>query len=314
MTDSITNPLVSVILPTFNRAYCLSTAIDSVLSQTYSNLELIIVDNTSSDSTSSLVQEYQLHDSRVSFYTIFNRGLISMSRNYGISKSCGDLVAFIDSDDFWYPDKLSLSVQAMSHNVSLLYHDMEIVSIREESPYPQYLGHTNSPDDLTFLQLLRLGNSICNSSVVVRRSHLESLSGISEDPLLVGAEDYDAWLKILKSGSKSYKLPGILGRLTFRDDSMTSTLREYTYTQSILATFAQDLNNSVPRWAIIKILSYQLKHPKPLQDLQLWFKYLSDQVSLSMSIRLFAMLLVSAMRISFAELSARLYKALHPSC
>ena len=298
MKASTINPTVSVILPTYNRAYCLPSAIESVLSQTYPYFELIIIDNSSLDSTSSLVHEYQARDSRISFYTIVNNGLISVSRNYGISMSRGDLIAFIDSDDYWYPDKLSLSVQAMSQNISLLYHDMEIISIKDSSPCPQHLGHTSSPEGITFLKLLRSGNSICNSSVVVRRSSLEVLNGISEDPSLVGAEDYHTWLKLLQSGSNSLKLPWTLGRITFRDDAMTSSLRDYRYTQSLLATFALDLNNTVPAWAIIKLLTYQLMHPHLLMDLKLWSKYLRNQGTVIKSLRLLIMLLIFGLRIA----------------
>ena len=89
--------------------------------------------------TSEIVQRYQNTDDRISFFTVKNNGLISVSRNYGISRSRGELIAFIDSDDYWHPDKLAVAVNSMSGSVSLLYHDMEITFAK--SP----LRHSTSP-------------------------------------------------------------------------------------------------------------------------------------------------------------------------
>ena len=96
---------VSIILPTYNRASSfLKEAIDSVINQSYMNWELIVIDNNSTDNTIDLVESYK--SNKIFIYQINNNGVIAKSRNLGIEKSSGDYVAFLDSDDFWYKNKL----------------------------------------------------------------------------------------------------------------------------------------------------------------------------------------------------------------
>lgn len=290
---NIDPPLISVILPTFNRADCLPLAIKSVLDQTYSKLELIVIDNSSADSTSELVHSYMSRDYRVRLLIINNNGIIARSRNYGIAHSRGKLIAFIDSDDLWHPDKLRLAVSTLETGVSLVYHDMHIVSQDSCGSSPKPLGSSDSPNNMTLHHLLHHGNSICNSSVVVRSSVLALVQGISESKSLVGAEDYHTWLKVLKAGHTARKLSGLLGTLTIRSDSMTTKLREYVYTQAILESYAHHLSNQLPKWAIYKLLSYQISHPDLRAHVSLWKKYFLLQSTFAATIRL-SLLLVQA--------------------
>ena len=225
-------------------------------------------------------------DSRIKLFLIDNEGVISRSRNLGVRHSRGKLIAFIDSDDTWHPDKLLLSVQAMSCSVSITYHDMYIVSQSTTEKPLNLLCSSKSPPKLTFRDLLANGNSIINSSVVVKSSVLSSVQGISEDRSLVGAEDYHTWLKLLKAGCEARKLHGVLGTIAIRQDAMTTPLREYLYTKTILEYFLRDLNNTLPAWAIRKILSYQVSNPRPLTDLATWGNYVVGQPTLLSAIRL----------------------------
>jgi len=100
----------SIILPTYNRADTyLKDAIDSIVSQSYDNWELLIIDNHSQDFTDELIDSYKDH--RIKTYKIHNNGNIAKSRNLGIKKSSGDYIALIDSDDFWHKDKLKTSLE-----------------------------------------------------------------------------------------------------------------------------------------------------------------------------------------------------------
>ena len=101
-------PLVSVIMPVYNSENTVRRALDSILAQTYSNYEVIIVDDGSSDSTCQIISEYS---SSVEYFHQENAGA-SAARNKGITQSKGELVAFIDSDDMWYPEKLEIQVNA----------------------------------------------------------------------------------------------------------------------------------------------------------------------------------------------------------
>ena len=106
MTSGKTNPRVSVIIPTYNRGWTLQAAMDSVLAQTYLDFELIVVDDGSSDDTAEILAAYGPEVKRI---RQANAG-VSAARNTGIRAARGELVAFLDSDDRWLPDKLKVQV------------------------------------------------------------------------------------------------------------------------------------------------------------------------------------------------------------
>ncbi len=103
----MSNPKVSVVIPNYNYAQYLPQALDSVLSQTYKNLEIIVVDDGSSDKSASVVRSY---GPRVRLIEQKNAG-VSAARNHGVRESTGELIAFLDADDSWLPNKLELQVQ-----------------------------------------------------------------------------------------------------------------------------------------------------------------------------------------------------------
>src|SRR3989304_8476363 len=102
--ENMKQPLVSVIMPTYNHARFIGEAIGSVLNQTYPNLELIIIDNYSEDNTEEIVSSYK--NQRVKYFKFRNHGVIAASRNYGMRHAQGDYIAFLDSDDLWEPTKI----------------------------------------------------------------------------------------------------------------------------------------------------------------------------------------------------------------
>lgn len=101
-------PLISIVVPTYNRAEIIGQTIDTVLAQTYERWELIIVDDGSMDHTRSLIAQYK--DPRIQFHGIGHSGLIGHVRNIGIKKSRGEFIAFLDSDDLWRKDTLAVQL------------------------------------------------------------------------------------------------------------------------------------------------------------------------------------------------------------
>ena len=112
---------ISIILPTFNNAKLISRAITSVINQSYKNWELIIIDNFSIDNTQNVVESF--NDKKIKYFKLKNNGIIAISRNYGIKKSSGEFIAFLDSDDYWLNNKLSISVETLTNKFDLVYHD-----------------------------------------------------------------------------------------------------------------------------------------------------------------------------------------------
>ena len=187
-------PLVSVVIPTFNRGYCIERTIKSVIQQTFSDWEIIVVDNYSSDETDELLKNFI--GNKIKLLKINNNGIVGKSRNLGISVAQGKYVAFLDSDDWWLPTKLENSLNELRKGARLVYHDMiinyESPNLLKRSRYirSRHLG------EKVFTDLLSNGNTFCNSSVVVERKLLLAVSNISECEKLVGSEDYDLWLRI----------------------------------------------------------------------------------------------------------------------
>ncbi len=199
------NDLVSVVIPTFNRSKSLERAIDSIFSQTYKDWELIVIDNSSTDDTYTMLKKYD--SKRVKVLTVKNHGVIGYSRNIGVKKAKGKFIAFLDSDDWWEKTKLSRAIKALNKNKSdIVYHDCTIIS-RNSSSISK-CRHLNSN---TLKDLVVNGNTLITSSVVVSRDSLLGVGCFSERSEVVGWEDYHLWLKLAKKSCKFYKVSGNCG-------------------------------------------------------------------------------------------------------
>ncbi len=202
------NPLISIVIPTYNRVQDLKRAINSVFQQSYNNWELIIVDNSSGDGTDEFVNS--LNDVRIKFYQIQNDGVIALSRNLGVKHARGEFVAFLDSDDWWKSKKLELSLQALMRGADLVYHDLYRVTKHNQKLFWSK-ARTRRLYSPVFNDLIMNGWAINNSSVVVRRKLLNEIGGLSEDRDLVAAEDFDGWLRISRLAENFIRIPDTLG-------------------------------------------------------------------------------------------------------
>ncbi|GAE35809.1 putative N-acetylgalactosaminyl-diphosphoundecaprenol glucuronosyltransferase [Halalkalibacter akibai JCM 9157] len=110
MSATTLKPLVSIVTPVFNAERFVTETIESVLSQTYSNWELILVDDCSSDRSKEIIQSFQEKDQRIKYVCLETNMGAAVARNTGINKAIGKYLAFLDSDDMWHPDKLEKQV------------------------------------------------------------------------------------------------------------------------------------------------------------------------------------------------------------
>jgi len=205
-------PLVSVVIPTFNYAHFLAEAIESVLAQTYTNFEIIIVDNFSLDNTAELVGSFL--DDRIKFLQFENKGSIAAARNFGWKNSSGELVAFLDADDSWYPMKLSSQVRLHVSNLAVSYHDLKLFGARRLGVAKGRWLRGNPT-----IQLLLGGNPIATSSVLLSRHLLDLSKGFPEALSVVSAEDLGLWLKLGDLGAGFAYLPRILGQYRIHHSS-----------------------------------------------------------------------------------------------
>lgn len=181
---------VSVILPSYNRDHLLDRAISSVTAQTFSDFELIIVDDASTDETCAIVQAYA--DERIRYLRSEQRRGAAAARNLGINAASGEFIAFLDSDDEWLPEKLQLQVEAfdgLADDVAVVY------SARQQSGAPDPTDREKLSGDI--LERLLVGNFIGTGQVLVRSECLRTVGGFDE--LLPSAHDWDLWIRLSES-------------------------------------------------------------------------------------------------------------------
>ena len=181
-------PLITVIIPTFNRAERLSGAIQSVIDQTHSDWELIIVDDGSTDDTEGVVRSFG--DDRIHYTKQENRG-VSAARNVGIERARGELIAFLDSDDRWEPRKLEVQKSFLDSNPDVHICQTEEIWIRNGVRVNPKQKH-KKPSGWIFKECLPLC-CVSPSGVMIRRVVFERI-GLFDESLL-SCEDYDLWLR-----------------------------------------------------------------------------------------------------------------------
>jgi glycosyltransferase involved in cell wall biosynthesis len=245
----MTDFLVSIVMPSYNSGLYIKKAIDSVMEQTYSQWELIIIDNYSVDNTIEIVNSYQCD--KIKIFKTNNRGIIAKSRNLGIQKSNGNLIAFLDSDDWWKNNKLSESVKHIQMGNDIVYHPLKIVNKSNSIFIPKFTSTIGFDKDI-FSNLIEYGNFIPNSSVVVKKHFLEAVSCISEDENLMAAEDYDCWLKIAKLTNNFYCINNCLGYYFYNGTGSNSLERriknlEFLKTKYI-NNYVEQNNVLMPTW------------------------------------------------------------------
>ena len=167
-----------------------------------------MVDNHSEDNTEQVIQNFK--DPRIKLFKIQNRGIIAASRNFGVQASRSNWIAFLDSDDWWSPVKLERSLKFLNSGADIVYHDLFIVK-KEKQKYFWKRAKTFQVQEPAYEHLIRYGNVLTNSSVIVRKTLLEKIGGISEEKELISWEDYDCWLRIAKHTEKFVRINETLG-------------------------------------------------------------------------------------------------------
>lgn len=182
------NPLVTVILPTYNRGWIIKKAIDSVLSQDFRDFELIVVDDGSTDNTESILEGYA---GDIIVRRQDNHG-VSAARNAGIACASGPLIAFLDSDDLWLPKKLTAQVDFFNSNPEALICQTQELWIRNGMRVNPKKRHQKF-SGMIFKQSLPLC-IVSPSAVMLKKKLLDQTDGFDEN--LPACEDYDLWLRI----------------------------------------------------------------------------------------------------------------------
>jgi teichuronic acid biosynthesis glycosyltransferase TuaG len=234
---------VSVIIPAHNAAPFIRESVDSALAQTHRDVEVIVVDDKSTDDTPRILQEY---GGRITVLHQRN-GSAAASRNAGAKIAAGDWLALLDADDVWEPTKLER--QLASATATFSYTNRTNFGSRGDVPELQSDVTTMHDGDI-FMPLLLYGNFITSSSVLVRRHIFERLGGFST--ALKNAEDWDLWLRIAEHHRVTY-CPEPLVRYRFhaggksRNHRAMAVARRLVVTRAVSSPRGQALNWSTRR-------------------------------------------------------------------
>jgi glycosyltransferase involved in cell wall biosynthesis len=185
-------PLISVIIPSYNSASWVVQSIESALSQTYSNIEVIVVDDGSTDDTRERLAPL---DGRIRYFYQANGG-VSRARNRGIKEARGDLIAFLDADDLWLPEKLAKQWECLRANPEAAVVHTDTYQMHEPGGTRAYLyvnrERFTGPCSIEFFW----GNRVHTSTVLVTRASLERIGQFDEEIRWPSTEDLDLWLRI----------------------------------------------------------------------------------------------------------------------
>lgn len=185
-------PLVSIIIPTYNRAEILSETLDSVAAQTMQNFEAIICDDGSTDDIESIVKSY---DKRFRIVRLQHKGLPAIARNAGIISARGQFLAFLDSDDIWLPEKLEKQLLFAKEYPELGLIGTNAYFMRDEEKTEELYFESSSTFHTNIMEEMLFRNLFICSSVLVKAHLIKKTSLFCEEKILKATEDYDLWMR-----------------------------------------------------------------------------------------------------------------------
>ena len=214
------NFFFSVIIPTYNQANLLKNAISSVINQSFSNFEVIIIDNHSNDNTHEVIKSFKVNN--LVYKKIQNNGVIGKSRNEGIKLAKGEWLAFLDSDDTWYSQRLEIIANFIKDN-----NTYEVISTDEliiDKMINKKKVWRYGPFTKNFYKnLLKNGNCVPTSATVVNNKFLKKNNIIfNENKKFITAEDYDFFMNIAFYNAKFKFIHQVLGEHLFYQQSQSS--------------------------------------------------------------------------------------------
>jgi len=207
------NDLVSIITPTYNCGKYIAETIESVLAQTYTNWEMIIVDDCSTDNTKEIVESYK--DERIKYFCNDKNSGAAISRNKALREANGEWIAFLDSDDLWLPEKLEHQLAFMKKN-SCTFSCTGRINIAEDG---KELGQREySPKSFGVLGMY----AYCWPAALTVMYHAPTV-GVVQIADLKKNNDYALWLKVIKKCKKCCYLDEVLGKYRIRKGSIAHT-------------------------------------------------------------------------------------------
>lgn len=253
---------VSIVMPAYNAAGFIAESIDSVIAQSFQDWELIIIDNGSTDNTKEVVAQFTRKDSRIKCINWQVNKKQGKARNAGIANSNYELIAFLDADDLWLPEKLAVQVKQINDlNVDLVFSNayiFESLPVRRDrnmDASEQFL------EGLSGVEKMLERNQVPILTVLVKKKALQAVGCFTEEVVIQNAEDYHLWLKLLIQGNRFYGSDQILAAYRVHNNA-ASTDNKLAFRQvvealrDLMATFPDKeklIRGYLKKW----FLSYQ---------------------------------------------------------
>jgi glycosyltransferase involved in cell wall biosynthesis len=211
---------ISIIMPTFNSEKYIKDSIRSVQAQTYTDWELLIIDDVSLDNTVKIAKQFSKTDNRIKVVELDTNGGPAKARNVGLQNACGDFIAFLDSDDVWLPEKLEKQLEFINlqntGNRKCVFCCTAYELINENGDSRNVI--IRPPVVTGYWKALFLGNPIGNLTVLYNRQEI----GEMQVPLIKKRNDFALWLKILRKNNKCYGMQNVLAQHRIRKDSVSA--------------------------------------------------------------------------------------------
>nr|WP_246521273.1 MULTISPECIES: glycosyltransferase family 2 protein [Ornithinibacillus] len=208
------DPLISVITPAYNAERFIGETIESVLCQTYSNWEMIIVDDCSTDRTVAYIQEYAKKDSRIKLIQLKTNSGSAIARNTAMENASGRYIAFLDSDDLWYPEKLERQLRFMQEK-DIAFSFTKYIRMEEDGTLKDAISR--APESVGYEDLLKHCVIGCLTVMIDREK-----TGYHEMINIRTRQDYAYWLTLTKMGFRAYGLPEVLAKYRNVGNSISS--------------------------------------------------------------------------------------------
>lgn len=208
------NPLISVITPAYNAERFIQETIQSVLDQTYSNWEMIIVDDCSTDRTVELAKSYSEKDNRIKVIQLEENSGSAVARNVAMANASGTYIAFLDSDDLWFPEKLEKQLHFMQEK-DIAFSFTKYVRMEEDGTIKDAISR--APESVGYHDLMKHCVIGC-LTVMIDREKVGNLKMVN----IRTRQDYAYWLAITKMGFRAYGLPEVLAKYRSVENSISS--------------------------------------------------------------------------------------------
>lgn len=208
------NEDVSVIIPVYNAAKYIDKTIESALNQTYKNIEIILVDDCSKDNSRQIIEKYVARHENIIYHLQEKNSGAAVARNTALQIAKGRYVAFLDSDDLWYPEKIEKQLKLMKqNNAAICYTAIEMIDEND-----RLIKEKRRVIDKVNYKFLLKNTMLATSSVVIDRK----LIGDFQMPLIRSGQDYATWLLLMRNGTVAYGINEALVKYRKSENSLSS--------------------------------------------------------------------------------------------